>query len=259
MKKKLSILMCLCILLSSLSFSGITTSAKPKKVTVPKPTLKSVVQLDTNTIKVKWSKVKSANKYQLYYKVSGGKYKRLKTLSKNTTSFTHKKLTVGKKYFYKVRAYKTVNGKKYYSKWSNQLAKKTSNYLMDLVKPYYVGNYNNWFTCDQYKSPNTFEMAGERFSNGFTLGSGGCNIIFNLKGKYRKISFVLGSVDDCERSFSILSDDSVVFSKTIQPHGLTKKYTIDIENASKLEFRDTSFPLTYYLHYIGIANIKLYK
>ena len=116
MKKQLSILLCLCVLINSLGFSQATANASVKKVTVPRPTVKTISQIDTTTLKVKWSKVKNANKYELYYKVYGGKYKKLKTLGKNTTSFTHKKLTTGKKYFYKVRAYKTVKGKKYYSK-----------------------------------------------------------------------------------------------------------------------------------------------
>ena len=48
------------------------------------------------------------------------KYKKVKTITKNsTTAYTIKKLTKGKTYLVKVRSYKTVNGKKYYSNYSS--------------------------------------------------------------------------------------------------------------------------------------------
>ena len=47
------------------------------------------------------------------------KYKNVKTITKNnTTSYTIKNLKKGKTYYVKVRSYKTVNGKKYYSNYS---------------------------------------------------------------------------------------------------------------------------------------------
>ncbi len=65
----------------------------------------------TNTIK--WKKVSAASGYMVYVSTKmNGKFKKIKTLKKNSkTTFTHKKLTNGKAYYYKIVAYrKTANG-----------------------------------------------------------------------------------------------------------------------------------------------------
>ena len=63
---------------------------------------------------LKWSKVSGANGYIVYSATSkNGKYKAVKTVKKaSTLDFTQKKLKKGKNYYYKIRAYRTVNGKK---------------------------------------------------------------------------------------------------------------------------------------------------
>ena len=210
MKKRISILTCICILISCLGMTQINASAKSKKVTVPKPIINSINQIDTTTLKIKWSKVNNVSGYQIYYKVSGSSYKRIKTVGKNVRSYTHKNLKTNKKYFYKVRAYKVVKGKKYYSKWSNQLGKKTTNYLMELVKPYSTA----WQGYSEYISPNSVQMGGKSYSYGFGLCSGGY-AYFNLGGKYKKISFIAGLRDGCrdDYSISIVSDDYIVKKK----------------------------------------------
>lgn len=86
-------------------------SAKPQ---LKKPTLK--LKAGKKKITVKWSKISGASGYVIYRssKKSSG-YKAVKTIKNGkTVSFTNKKLKKGKKYYYKVRAYRTVNGKKVY-------------------------------------------------------------------------------------------------------------------------------------------------
>ena len=65
---------------------------------------------------VKWKKVSGVSGYQVYMKAPGGKYKLVATTRK--TSLKQKKLKSKKKYSFKVRAYKTVKGKKYYGSYS---------------------------------------------------------------------------------------------------------------------------------------------
>jgi len=82
------------------------------------PTLKLTAGSKKAT--VKWSKVSEASGYVIYRstKKSSG-YKAIKTVkSGSTVKYVNKKLKKGKKYYYKVRAYKTVNGKKVYSSYS---------------------------------------------------------------------------------------------------------------------------------------------
>ena len=73
-------------------------------------------------IKAKWDNVKGASGYQIYYSRNKN-FKKLaakKTVKGGKTkSYVGKNFTKGKKYYVKVRAYKNVNGKKVYGKWSN--------------------------------------------------------------------------------------------------------------------------------------------
>ena len=72
----------------------------------------------TKSFTVKWKKVSGASGYQVSYKVGKKTSKKIVNGGKKT-SLKVTNLKSGKKYTVKVRAWKTVNGKKYYGKWSN--------------------------------------------------------------------------------------------------------------------------------------------
>ena len=82
------------------------------------------------TVKLSWKKAKGykVDAYEVYRaNAKNGKYVKLYT-TKNAKkrSFTNgRNLQAGKTYYYKVRGVRTVDGKKYYTKWSNISAKKT--------------------------------------------------------------------------------------------------------------------------------------
>ena len=77
-------------------------------------------------IRVKWARKTGITGYQLKMATKRtGTYKIIKTIkSAKTTTYTKKKLKRGKKYFFKIRTYKTVNGKTLYSPWSTAKYKK---------------------------------------------------------------------------------------------------------------------------------------
>lgn len=76
-----------------------------------------------NSVKVSWTKVAGASRYVVYYSSSKDSgYKTLKTTT--STSYTHTGLTSGKTYYYKVRAYRTVSGKKVYGAYSSVVSAK---------------------------------------------------------------------------------------------------------------------------------------
>lgn len=80
----------------------------------------TVKNAGNKTIKVSWKKVSGANGYEVYRKAgSGAKYSIVQTInSGNTLSYTNKKLIKNSKYYYKVKAYRIVNGEKIYSSFS---------------------------------------------------------------------------------------------------------------------------------------------
>lgn len=71
---------------------------------------------------VKWSKQTDVSGYQIQYSTNKKfrkKGTKIKTVKKpSAVKVTIKKLKAGKKYYVRIRTYKTVNGKDYYSGWS---------------------------------------------------------------------------------------------------------------------------------------------
>ncbi len=99
------------------NYTGVKTltfKINPAKVT----SLKQSAAYSTPNIKMSWTKVKGAAGYEVYRgDTKNGSYKLLKTVTTNTC--TNSGLKAGSKYYYKVRAYKTVNGKKVYGAYSD--------------------------------------------------------------------------------------------------------------------------------------------
>ena len=73
-------------------------------------------------IKLKFKKIAGAKGYEIKYSTSS-KFTRKTTKTvkagKKSTGITVKKLKSRKKYYVKLRSYKTINGKKYYSSYSS--------------------------------------------------------------------------------------------------------------------------------------------
>lgn len=93
-----------------------TPSVKP--VTVKKTTCSAKNR--KGKLKITWKKKSGINGYQVQYSTNK-KFKNAKTKTiKNarTTSKTYKAIKKGKKHYVRVRTYKIVNGRKYYSSWS---------------------------------------------------------------------------------------------------------------------------------------------
>ena len=61
---------------------------------------------------IRWNPVKSADRYEIYGATDKGTFKRLRTVSKKSSRWKHKKLIKGRQYKYYVTAYKNINGKR---------------------------------------------------------------------------------------------------------------------------------------------------
>lgn len=62
-----------------------------------------------NSVKVTWNKLSNVTGYWIYKKNESGKYKIIATVNGNQNYYTDRNLITGKKYYYKVKAYRKVN------------------------------------------------------------------------------------------------------------------------------------------------------
>ncbi len=100
-----------------------TVTPSEDKVSVSKPAIKSVKNVKGKKAKVTLKKkIKGANGYEIRYSLKKTmKSAKKATIKKaNTLKVTISKLKKSKTYYFQARAYKTVNGKKYYSSWSGK-------------------------------------------------------------------------------------------------------------------------------------------
>ena len=98
-----------------------TPTPTPKPITVKATTLSKINATSYNQLKLTWTKVKDATGYEVFRSTSAKSgFKKVKSITKNTTvTYTNGSLATGKIYYYKVRAYKKVGTKTYYSSYSN--------------------------------------------------------------------------------------------------------------------------------------------
>ncbi len=93
------------------------TVKKTYSIKIGTPTAK--VSSGSKKATISWSKVNAISGYELHMSTSSnGKYSLIKTVSSSTTKYTKSNLIKGKTYYFKIRAYKSVNGKKVYSSYS---------------------------------------------------------------------------------------------------------------------------------------------
>lgn len=105
---------------------GKTLSWTKDLLMAKKPTLKSAESNGAKSIRLTWSRIPGVSGYQVYRATSkDGKYTKITTV-KGSTKVTYLDLnrTTGKTYWYKIRAYKTINGKVVSSKYSAVLSAK---------------------------------------------------------------------------------------------------------------------------------------
>ncbi len=95
-----------------------TITVKPA---VPK-SVKAIKKTKTST-QITWKKVTGATGYEIYRSTNKSKgYKCIATIKDvKKVSYINKKLAKKGTYYYKVRSYKTINGKKVYSNYSNYI------------------------------------------------------------------------------------------------------------------------------------------
>ncbi len=105
-----------------------SATTAPKIVAKPKSASIKKVKAAKKAISVIWKKVSGVKGYQVQVATDKKFKKNKKTVTikkQKTTKTTVKKLKAKKKYYVRMRTYKTVNGKKVYSAWSKVKSVKT--------------------------------------------------------------------------------------------------------------------------------------
>lgn len=94
------------------------------KYLITKPTISSIKNVGTQSLKIKWTKQADCDGFEIKYATkkdfSNKKTKKINSYKKS--SATLKNLTSGKKYYIRMRAFGSVDEKKYYSKFSKTYA-----------------------------------------------------------------------------------------------------------------------------------------
>lgn len=108
----------------TVNFNGIFFGSKTASFIIKpqKPTQNKLKSKAKKQLNISWKKDKNVSGYEIKYSTSS-KFttKTTKTVKagKNSSGVTVKKLKSRKKYYVKLRSYKTINGKKYYSSYSS--------------------------------------------------------------------------------------------------------------------------------------------
>ena len=93
----------------------LTFTIKPKA-----PSIKDIYSKTKGKASIKWSNVAGESGFQLYYSTSkDGTYKKVKSYAVNKLAGSKTNLKSGKKYYFKVRAYKKTSSGTVYSSWSS--------------------------------------------------------------------------------------------------------------------------------------------
>lgn len=101
------------------TFYGEYSGEQQVQTVLGAPSSCAVSTADVQSLTVSWSAVEGADGYELYRSASSGTgYGLAATVTSGKTEYRDTGLTVGTAYFYRVRAYHTVNGKKVYSEYS---------------------------------------------------------------------------------------------------------------------------------------------
>lgn len=172
------------------------------------PKITSVKAKNPESLTVSWKKVKGATGYQIYQTTSKkGKYKKIATISKgSTTSYVVKKLKADKVYYYKIRSYKKVKGKNAYSFFSK--VKNAQPYPKAVIvspnsKPY----KNNYTKHKNYNAQTKSYYMLMSYMECFSKTKGGTIIL--KKGTYNIPSTIY-----VPSNVKIILSDGVVLNKT---------------------------------------------
>ncbi len=120
MRKVFVVVLALILVLSMTAAAFADSDLTASEVKSMKPSGVKAATYSYSKIKVSWDKMNGVDGYQVYRSTSkNGTYKRAySTADSDKNWYINTNRTTGKTYYYKVRGYKEINGKKVYTKFS---------------------------------------------------------------------------------------------------------------------------------------------
>lgn len=106
------------------------TTAAAQAASAPAQVSLTVKQTASKTVTLTWKKVSGADGYEIYRRTgSTGSYTKIKTITSGSTlTYKNTGLSIGKKYYYKVRAYDKQGSNKVRGKYSSSKSVTVTNY-----------------------------------------------------------------------------------------------------------------------------------
>ena len=111
-------------------------------------------------------------------------------------------------------------------------------YLLDVCPPYETDGYSEYLP----QSGKSFQMAGTKYSNGFTLRHQDGYALFNLNSKYSTIEFTIGHVDDTdmsEQEICFYVDGKLVKEISVDAEALPKRISIPVNYGLQLKILES--------------------
>ena len=174
MKKYLKLIRCITLLFIMVQVTAVSVFAAS---TIKAPEIYAV-QSANKKVTVSWNKVKNADGYSVEYKTTGGKWIAKKTTKK---SVVISGLKNGKKYAFRVRAYKTTDGKKAYGPYSTKVKIKVEKQVVPQSSGYYCKvcgygkgrnyNYSFWTVFGHIASKHPQDVLKRMWSYRYTAAA----------------------------------------------------------------------------------------
>jgi len=135
--------------------------------------------------------------------------------------------------------------------WDEMSAEDT--YLLDVCMPYDV----DYFRTHRASEGKSFEMAGEKYSNGIETMYNGY-ALFNLNSKYSALNCTVGHTDAnmSEKVVTFVVDGKTVKTVELESGCLPKKISVPLNNGLQLKIVTNVITPNSYT-YIGIGNMTV--
>lgn len=130
--------------------------------------------------------------------------------------------------------------------WDEQVPEGT--YFLEVCPPYDTSRWVYTYLASEGQS---FDMAGEKYSNGMVFKETGRYALFNLNSKYSTIECTIGHTSylQREKTVSFIVDGKVVQEVTLESECLPKKVSIPVQYGLQLKIVSDD--------YVGIGDMTV--